>query len=91
MQITRGMRLKQAKEYVAGKLGVSVVDLSDATVMLDVRKEFGLGTVLEAGEVAGIDDPVGLEAKFNIAELLDLPINSVERFRSMVSRSSARL
>ena len=83
MQITRGMRLKQAKEYVANKLGVSLMDLSDPVVMLDVRKERGLGSVTEAGEVMYVDDPVGLEAKFHIAEVLDIPVNSVERFKAM--------
>ena len=83
MQITRGMRLKQAKEYVAGRLGVSLMDLSDPVVMLDVRKERGLGASTEAGEILYIDDPVGLEAKFHIAELLGIPINSVERFKAM--------
>ncbi len=83
MQITRGMRLKQAKEHVAQKLGVSLMDLSDPVVMLDVRKERGLGSFTEAGEILYIDDPVGLEAKFHIAELLGIPINSVERFKAM--------
>ena len=83
MQITRGMRLKQAKDYVADKLGVSVMDLSDPVVMLDVRKERGLGASTEAGEILYVDDPVGLEAKFHIAELLGVPINSVERFREL--------
>jgi len=83
MQITRGMRLKQAKEYVARKLGVSVMDLSDSVVMLDVRKERGLGASTEAGEIIYVDDPAGLEAKFHIAELLDIPVNSVGRFTAM--------
>jgi dimethylamine--corrinoid protein Co-methyltransferase len=86
MQITRGMRLPQAKEYVAQKLGVSVMDLSDPVTMLDARKERGLGSVTEGGEVLYVDDPVGLEAKFHIAELLDIPINSVERFKTMTGR-----
>jgi len=85
MQITRGMRLKQAKDYVAQKLGVTVMDLSDPVVMLDVRKARGLGSVTEAGEVIYVDDPVGLEAKFHIAELLDIPINSVERFTALTA------
>ncbi len=83
MQITRGMRLEQAKEHVAGKLGVSLMDLSDPVVMLDVRKKRGLGSSTESGEILYVNDPVGLEAKFHIAELLDIPINSVERFKAM--------
>ena len=86
MQITRGMRLKEAKDYVAGKLGVSVMDLSDPVVMLDVRKERGLGSSTEAGEILYVDDPVGIEAKFHISRLLDIPINSVERFRALTTR-----
>lgn len=85
MQITRGMRLPQAKRYVADKLGVSVMDLSDPVVMLDLRKERGLGAALESGEVTGIDEPIGLEAKFHISELLGVPINSVERFRRITA------
>ena len=82
MQITRRMRLNEAKDYVAGRLGVSAGDLSDPVAMLDVRKERGLGVLLEAGEICGVDDPVGLEAKFHIADALDIPVNSVERFRA---------
>ena len=74
MQITRGMRLPEAKAYVAGRLGVSPADLSDPVVMLDVRKERGLGAALEDGEIADVDDAVGIEAKFHIAALLDVPI-----------------
>ena len=85
MQITRGMRLPQAKQYVADKLGVSLMDLSDPVVMLDVRKERGLGAALESGEITGIAEPIGLEAKFHIAELLGVPINSVERFRRITA------
>ena len=86
MQITRGMRLTEAKEYVAGRLGVSLLDLSDPTVMLDVRKEHGLGGITESGEVNGVEDPLGIEAKFNIAAVLDVPVNCVERFRTKASR-----
>jgi dimethylamine--corrinoid protein Co-methyltransferase len=86
MQITRGMRLPEAKEHVAGKLGVSKLDLSDPTVMFDVRKEFGLGGILESGEVTDVDDPIGIEAKFNIAAVLDVPVSCVERFRTKAGR-----
>ena len=86
MQITRGMRLAEAKKYVAERLGVSTIDLSDPTVMLDVRKEHGLGGILESGEITDVGDPMGIEAKFNIAALLDVPVNCVERFRTMAGR-----
>ena len=86
MQITRGMRLAEAKDYVAGRLGVSTLDLSDPTVMLDVRKEYGLGGILESGEITDVGDPLGIEAKFNIAALLDVPVNCVSRFRDKAGR-----
>lgn len=85
MQITRGMRLREAKEHVASRLGVATADLSDPVIMLDLRKEHGLGGITEAGEVTGIDDPCGIEAKFHVAELLGIPINAVERFKAMTA------
>ena len=42
MQLKK-MRLKEAKQYVADKLGVSVFDLSDSTVMRTVREELDIG------------------------------------------------
>jgi dimethylamine--corrinoid protein Co-methyltransferase len=83
LQMTRGMRLKEAKAYVADKLGVSVRDLSDGVVMQDVRSEFGIGRLTEL-ENECVGEATAMEAKFNIAELLDLPINCVERFRGRV-------
>ncbi len=42
MQMTRGMRLNDAKARVADKLGCAVADLADAVVMHDVRRDLGL-------------------------------------------------
>ncbi len=83
MEMTRGMRLEKAKRYVADRLGVSARDLSDSVVMQDVRSEFGIGRLTEL-ESECVGEPTAMEAKFNIAELLDLPINCVERFRGRV-------
>jgi dimethylamine--corrinoid protein Co-methyltransferase len=89
MQMTRGMRLKEAKEYVAGKLGVNTIDLSDPLVMHDVRAELGLGRIT-VQELTYPDQPGALEAKFHIAEVLDIPINSVERFSERVGWGAER-
>ncbi len=89
MQFTRGMRNIEAKRYVAEKLGVSALDLVDPVVMLDVRKEFGLGSMYES-EISGPDDPLAIEAKFNISKVLDVPINCVERFKEKSGRAAAR-
>ena len=80
MQMTRGMRLKEAKQYVADKLGVGPSDLSDPAVMTDVRNDLGLGRI----HSYAISQPAQanfIEAKFNISRVLDVPINSVEKFK----------
>lgn len=76
MQMSKKMRLNEAKAYVAGKLKVSVADLADEVVMNEVRQDLDLAIVYGGmGEQAR-----GIEAKFRIAKLLDLEINSVNRF-----------
>jgi dimethylamine--corrinoid protein Co-methyltransferase len=76
----RGMRLQQAKDYVAGKLGVTPFDLSDPVVMTDVRNEFGFGRI-HSYAISQPRQANMIEAKVNIARVLDVPINCVERFR----------
>ena len=76
MQMTRGMRIDEAKGYVANKLKISVGDLTDPVIMTELRQELGLGTVTPLpGGVKGI------ETKFRMAELLGIEINCVKRFR----------
>jgi dimethylamine---corrinoid protein Co-methyltransferase len=74
MEMAQGMRLEEAKAYVAGKLGVSPFDLSDPAAMHERRGELGLGRLFEAESPQPFD--VGpLEAKANIGELLEIRIN----------------
>ena len=80
MQMTRGMRLPQAKQHVADKLGCSVLDLSDTVAMHDLRRDFGLGR-MQVQDLTYPEQPAAMEAKFHIAEVLGIPINSVECFR----------
>jgi dimethylamine---corrinoid protein Co-methyltransferase len=83
MQMTRGMRLREAKEYVAVKLGVSPCDLGDPTLMREVRRELGLG-LIPVGGATYPGEPGAIEAKFRIADILGIEINSVQRFRERV-------
>ncbi len=83
MQLNK-MRLPEAKEYVAGKLGVSVFDLSDSTTMRQVREDLDIGVVTAVPGLAK-----GLEAKARIAELLDIRINSVERLKAKTGLGAA--
>ena len=54
--------------------------------MENLRLDKGLGTLAFTSSVHP-NEPGMMEAKFNIAELLDIPINCVERFKQ---RTSAR-
>jgi len=82
MQMSRGMRLAEAKEYVAGRLGCTVRDLSDSYAMEQLRGELGLGRILDHSNLHP-GEPNAMYAKFRIAELLGLRINSVERFKDL--------
>ncbi len=82
MQMARGMRLEPAKRYVAGKLGCTVRDLSDSCAMEQIRGERGLGRILDHSNLHP-GEPNAMMAKFRIAELLGVPISSVERFREL--------
>ena len=69
------MRITEAKRYVAEKLHVSPLDLSDPTLMRQLREELDIGVVTGVPGVAK-----GMAAKVRIAELLDIEINSVNQF-----------
>ena len=81
MEIDSNMRVKDAKAYVAKKLGVDVLDLADEFVMRDLREELGIGIVTG---VPGA--PRGIAAKMNIEDLLGIKINSCEKFREKMKR-----
>ena len=87
MQITRGMRLPQAKQYVADKLGVSVMDLSDPVVMLDLRKERGLTlkqmarrtklSVSLLSQIERAESSASVSSLFKVATALDVRITDL--------------
>ena len=76
MQMSRGMKIDEAKAHVAEKLKVSISDLTDPIVMTEVREELQIGVLHpQAGQSKC------MEAKFRIAELLDIDINCVGLFK----------
>jgi len=81
MQMTRGMKIKQAKKYVADKLGISIYDLTDPVIMTEVRDDLQIGVMTPLPGCAK-----GIEAKFKIAELLDLDIACVRQFRDKIAK-----
>lgn len=76
IQLSKGLRINEAKKYVADKLRVGVEDLSDPVIMSEVRADLGFGIMMPLGGT-----PKGLECKFNIARVLDLDINCLNRFK----------
>jgi dimethylamine--corrinoid protein Co-methyltransferase len=74
MQMTRRMRLPEAKQYVAEKLQVELLDLVDECEMRIVREDLGIGTITA---IPGV--PRGIAAKRRIGELLGIEINSVNK------------
>ena len=80
MQITHKMKITEAKQYVADKLGIEVIDLTNEEVMRQIREDRGIGVITA---IAG--DPKGIRAKFKIAELLNIHINSVDLFKSQMA------
>jgi dimethylamine--corrinoid protein Co-methyltransferase len=79
MQMTKKMKLPEAKQYVAEKLGVSVLDLTNEDVMYPLREKLGIG--LATAEAGG---PKGIVAKAKIAKLLGIEINSVNLFKNKI-------
>ena len=55
MQLTRRMKIEQAKAYVAQKLNLTISDPTDETTMAKVRSDKGLGSVIpDHAEYMGI-------------------------------------
>ena len=79
MQITRKMKIHEAKAYVAKKFNINILDLTDEEIMRPLRENLGIGVVTS---VAG--SPKGIRAKWKIAELLDISIRSVDLFKSQL-------
>ncbi len=77
MQLAKSMKINEAKKYVAEKLGVEPIDLSDSDRMFDIRADKGMGRSFDLNNY-----PKGIEAKINIARALGIKINSVERFKA---------
>ena len=82
MQLTKKMKLPEAKQYVADKLGVSILELTDEDVMYPLREKLGIGVV-----TAKSGGPKGILAKVKIANLLGIEINSVNLFKKMMEDS----
>lgn len=78
VQLRKKTKIADSKKYVMDKLGIGEHELNDECFMRNFREEHGLGTVTTIGGA-----PYGMEAKFNIEEILDMEIASCQRFREV--------
>ncbi len=79
VQMAKRLRIDEAKAYVAQKLGIEVRELSDVSVMRELRNEMNIGEPNARPENA-----FGLIAKARIEKILGIPINSVQHFKKMI-------
>jgi dimethylamine--corrinoid protein Co-methyltransferase len=79
VQMARGMKTQEAKKYVADKLSITVLELTDPVIMSEIRDDLQIGMMTPLPGCAK-----GIEAKFRIAEVLGLDINCVRRFKNRI-------
>jgi dimethylamine--corrinoid protein Co-methyltransferase len=79
VQMARGMRIQEAKNYVADKLNISVRELTDPVIMGEIRDDLQIGLVTPLPGCAK-----GIEAKFRLADALGIDINCVQRFKARI-------
>jgi len=77
MQMSRGMKIEQAKQHVAEKLKVSVKDLTDPVIMTELREDLQIGSMTPMPMCLK-----GVEAKLRIAEILGVEINCLRRLKA---------
>jgi dimethylamine--corrinoid protein Co-methyltransferase len=80
MQFSKNMRIGEAKDFVAKKLGVENADLSDEFVMREIREDLDIGVITSVPGCAK-----GIAAKMNIEKLLDIEINCCDTFRNTIA------
>jgi dimethylamine--corrinoid protein Co-methyltransferase len=73
-QMEKKLKIREAKTYVAKKLNVEPIILSDEYAMTELRKELDIGLIMALTGYAK-----GPAAKARIASICDLKINSVTR------------
>jgi dimethylamine--corrinoid protein Co-methyltransferase len=73
-QMEKKLKIREAKAYVAKKLSVEPITLSDEYAMTELRKKLDIGLIIALTGYAK-----GLAAKARIAKTCDFKINSVTR------------
>jgi dimethylamine--corrinoid protein Co-methyltransferase len=78
-QMEKKLKIQDAKAYVARKLAVEPITLSDEYAMAELRKKLDIGLIIGLTGYAK-----GLAAKARIARTCDFKINSVTRLLEKV-------
>ena len=73
-QMEKKLKIHEAKTYVAKKLDVEPITLSDEYAMTELRKKLDIGLIMALTGYAK-----GLAAKARIAKTCDFKINSVTK------------
>lgn len=79
MELSKNMRINDAKKYVAKKLEMDVFDICDEEIMRERRASEQIGVIDGLPGAA-----FGYPAKMNIEKLLGIKIASCEKFREML-------
>ena len=79
LQLNRSMKIDESKKFFADQLEASVADIVNEVAMREIREDMDIGTLNESPGVAK-----GIDAKFRIARILDLEINSVNLFKHRI-------
>ena len=82
-QMENKLKIRDAKAYVAKKLAVEPMTLSDEYAMAELRKKLDIGLIIGLTGYAK-----GLAAKARIAKTCDFRINSVTRLFEKASFST---
>jgi len=83
-QMSKKLKITDAKSYVTRKLGIDLETLTDECAMKELREKFDIG-----GALSSVGYAKGMAAKARIATLCDFEIGCVKRFLEKTRPDSA--
>jgi len=83
-QMAKKLKIKDAKTYVAKKLGIDLETMTDECTMKELREKLEIGSALST-----VVHAKGIAAKARIAALCDFEIDCVKKFLEKTKPNSA--
>jgi len=83
-QMTKKLKIADAKAYVAQKLGTDLETMTDECAMKELREKLDIG-----GALSSVGYAKGMAAKARIAALCDFEIDCVNKFFEKTKPSGA--